>query len=135
MVRSYDVTGISWGGTTSDGDEHAVSFIVLSVAPGEMYACSINNGSSVKIIPVNATTYGMFIQILPTSLKMYAHYIISEKETKHLILRNLVKNVILFLRTGKFAEFVVAVYKDFVAIIWNQTSAPGRHLLGIPTWN
>ena len=63
----YDVTDISRGGTTSDGDEHAVSFTVLSVVQGEEYACSLQNGSSVNFIPVNATTYGTFIQIFQPS--------------------------------------------------------------------
>ena len=58
----YEVTGISRGETTSDGDEHAVSFIVQSVVQGEVYVCSLQNGSVIKFIPINATIYGMFVQ-------------------------------------------------------------------------
>ena len=55
----YDVTGISRGETTSDGNEHAVSFIVQSVDQGQVYACSLQNGSFTHLEIVNATTYSM----------------------------------------------------------------------------
>ena len=74
----YDVTGISRGETTSDGDEHAVSFNVLSVVHGEVYACSLQNGSSVKFMPVNATTYGICFQYFQPHGKHVHNILISE---------------------------------------------------------
>ena len=58
---SDDVTGISRSEITSDGDEHAVSFIVQSVVPGELYACSLKNDTSFEYLKyINASTYSEY---------------------------------------------------------------------------